>query len=511
MTQGSFHYVLVLATLPVQLLLVRFYFKRKLPPLKKTRFYAALLVVNLALTIGGLLSQFSALYILNYLCLLVTLTMYFGAQNPELFLEKRTNTFNRQAFEAVMEENSSRRYSLVSFAIHKYTEVRGLYGAHQVDACLGQIGTWLVRTFPELSVYYLRQGRFVLLSFGPIDEADITERLRARFVESWQVGEGELFFDIDCALMDSSACAGSVDNLISCIEIAHHQQEKMAVPPKEPVRVNGKYVDDLRREMAVKRALEYAVAHDTVEVYLQPIVGAQTQRIVGAEALARIHDKKLGLIPPAVFIPIAEKDGSIQALGKQMFRKVCAFMSEEKTRALDLDWVNVNLSPIQCMNPHLADEFIAIQRQYAVPASMIHLEITEESIINLNTLQNQIEKLRAAGFSFVLDDYGSGYSNLTLVRQIPFVNIKIDMSLVRDHFKKPDTLLPDTIRAFRELGMSITAEGVETAYMANALDHMDATYLQGYHYAKPMPMKDFYAYVSKREDEEDAACMASAS
>ena len=109
--------------------------------------------------------------------------------------------------------------------------------------------------------------------------------------------------------------------------------------------------------------------------------------------------------------------------------------------------------------------------------------------------------MRAKGFRFVLDDYGSGYSNLMMVRKIPFINIKLDMSFVRAHFQEPNTLLPDTIRAFRELGFSITAEGVETSAMALALDQMDTTYLQGFHYAKPMPMEDFYAFMKSHDEE----------
>ena len=115
----------------------------------------------------------------------------------------------------------------------------------------------------------------------------------------------------------------------------------------------------------------------------------------------------------------------------------------------------------------------------------------------------------------MLDDYGSGYSNLMMVRNIPFINIKLDMTFVRAHFEEPNTLLPDTIRAFRELGFSITAEGVETSAMALALDEMDTTYLQGFHYARPMPMEDFYVFMKaagRQAEEEEAGddCMVAA-
>ena len=490
---------LVLAFVPIQLMLLLFYRRRKYPPLKQDRSFALVISAGILLQVVGFAFQNPIFYGLSYFCLLASLWSYFGAQNPEHFFEHRTGLFNRNAFACLMQENFGRRYWIVSFCIRNYIDVRELYGDRQMDAGLSEIGAWLKAAFPQQHAFYLRNGNFVLQSFVAFPAGEATEKIQQRFAESWQVGEAEHFFDVSCAILDSSACAASVHDIIDCLSMAHHRLDHTALPEVKPVHVDGAYVESLHKEMAVKRALEHAVKNDAICVFLQPIVDARSQRIVGAEALARLYDKKLGYISPGLFIPIAEKDGSIAGLGKQVFRKACAFMSRPEIQKLDLDWVNVNLSPVQCMNPHLAEEFIAIQRSYGVPAEKIHLEITEESIINLTTLQNQIARMRKEGFRFVLDDYGSGYSNLMMVRKIPFINIKLDMSFVRAHFQEPNTLLPDTIRAFRELGFSITAEGVETSAMALTLDEMDTTYLQGFHYAKPMPMEDFYTFMKAQE------------
>ncbi len=506
---------IVLAFVPIQAMLLMFYRQRKYPPLRRDRAFAFVVSAGILLLPLCLVTQQPVFYAASYSCLLISLWNYFGKQNPEQFFENRTGLFNRRAFECLMRENASRRYSIVSLCIRNYLDMRELYGERQMDRCLTHIGRWLHEVFPAQNTFYLRNGNFVVQSFAPFDQAEAAERIQARFAESWHVGDVDRFFDVSCALLDSSVRAASVHDIMNCLAMAHHRQDHTVLPDKRPVQVDGAYVDDLRKEVAVKRALEHAVETDSVCVFLQPIVDARTQRIVGAEALARLYDKELGYISPGVFIPIAEKDGSITALGKQVFEKVCKFMSWPETQALGLDWVNVNLSPVQCMNPHLAEEFIAIQRKYGVPAAKIHLEITEESIINLTTLQNQIARMRKEGFRFVLDDYGSGYSNLMMVRNIPFINIKLDMTFVRAHFEDPNTLLPDTIRAFRELGFSITAEGVETSAMALALDEMDTTYLQGFHYARPMPMEDFYVFMKaagRQAEEEEAGddCMVAA-
>ena len=490
---------IVLAFVPIQVMLLIFYRRRKYPPLQRDRRFACIVSAGIGFMAIGFLTQMPVFYAASYLCLLVSLWSYFGKQNPEQFFEHRTCLFNRHAFECIME---GKPYWIVSFCIRNYLDVRELYGDRQMDDCLAHIGTWLQSAFPHQNLFYLRNGNFVLQSFDSFSQDEAAQVIQQRFAESWQTDDVDRFFDVSCAFLDTTVRTSSAHDIMDCLSMAHHRQDHTVLPVKMPVRVNGEYVDDLHREVAVKRALEKAVDTDAVCVFLQPIVDARSQRIVGAEALARLYDDQLGYISPGLFIPIAEKDGSITELGKQVFRKTCAFMSRPEIQRLGLDWVNVNLSPVQCMNPHLAEEFIAIQQYYRVPAAKIHLEITEESIGNLAMLQHQIARMRTEGFRFVLDDYGSGYSNLMMVRKIPFINIKLDMGFVHAHFQEPNTLLPDTIRAFRELGFSITAEGVETSAMALSLDEMDTTYLQGFHYARPMPIDDFYAFMKEHEAQE---------
>ena len=121
-------------------------------------------------------------------------------------------------------------------------------------------------------------------------------------------------------------------------------------------------------------------ADDTVEVFLQPIVDSRSHRIVSAEALARLRNEDGELIPPGLFIPIAEKNGNINLLGEQVLRKVCEFIRDHDVRSMGLHWININLSPIQCMHSNLPRLISSILEEYGVSSDMIHLEITEESM-----------------------------------------------------------------------------------------------------------------------------------
>ena len=288
----------------------------------------------------------------------------------------------------------------------------------------------------------------------------------------------------------------SVDRIINTLLIALDDAGKADGSHAGQERTD--IIQAIDQQMEIKRSLEHALDMNEVEVFLQPLYDVKNKRIIAAEALARIRDANGNLIPPNLFIPIAEKNGHINLLGEQVFRKTCRFIRDHVIEDLGLAWVNVNLSPIQCMRSDLPQRLAAILREYGVPADMIHLEITEESIIDYSLLQKQVMSLRKEGFQFALDDYGSGYSNLTRVKHYPFINVKLDMEVVWDYFRDRDSLLPTLVQAFRLMNVTITAEGIETAEMAEALAAIGCDYLQGYYYSRPIPMDDFVAKYGKK-------------
>jgi EAL domain-containing protein (putative c-di-GMP-specific phosphodiesterase class I) len=231
-------------------------------------------------------------------------------------------------------------------------------------------------------------------------------------------------------------------------------------------------------------------------------VESRTGKLVGAEALSRIRGEDGKILPPSAFIPIAEKDGSIITLGEQVLRKTCRFIRDNDIQALWLQWINVNLSPYQCMSRDLAERFRAILEEYSVAPELIHLELTEQSIADYSLLKHQLLKLQEMGFQFALDDYGSGYSNLTRVKQYPFKNIKMDMEVVWNYFRDRDPLLPAMVQVFRQMNFSITAEGIETKEMADSMAEIGCDYLQGYYFSKPVSMPDFLERYQKANQPE---------
>nr|WP_246428852.1 EAL domain-containing protein [Treponema rectale] len=257
------------------------------------------------------------------------------------------------------------------------------------------------------------------------------------------------------------------------------------------VYVTEETIKSIEGKKEVKRAVERAVENDAVELFLQPLVDVNTHKLVGAEALARIRNSKGELIPPAEFIPIAERNGRINILGEQMFEKACRFIRDNDMQAMGLSWINVNLSPIQFFRMDLNERFTSILKKFKIPARMVHLEITEESMIDYALLLKQILAMKKSGFQFVLDDYGSGYSNVTRLKRCPFVNVKLDMELVWDYFREQDKILPTLVQTFKQMNFTVTAEGIENEDMAEAMKKIGCDYLQGFYFAKPLPADEF--------------------
>ncbi len=446
---------------------------------------------NVILFLGSIIRLMFPKYLLmDVFCLIAVIVIYLSFMNPEFYLEGHTWIFNRRSFLAYIEEISGKKaFSIFTFTIHNYRDVRELYGVNQMDRGIRLIADYLRKEFSSQKVFYHRSGRFVILCENGEDYGEINRKLQERFRKPWRADDAELFLEIGCALLDIGNNKYDHNTMIQLLTTAFAEAEK--ADKNGAVIIDSSYVDKACHETEIKKSIEYALDYDCVEVFLQPIVDANTGKMVGAEALSRIRDSSGQLIPPGLFIPIAEHNGRIDRLGEQVFIKTCKFFRDYDVQSMGLTFINVNLSPIQFMRQDVGDIMITEAKKYGVPPEFIHLEITEEALIDDHLLVEQTNYIRGLGFNFVLDDYGKGYSNMTRLKSIPFINVKLDMSTVWDYCSNPDDVLPNMVKTFRGVGFSITAEGIEDEVMAEKMRNIGVTYLQGYHFSKPLPMSDF--------------------
>ena len=452
----------------------------------------SLLAIQGILVLGNLVRFLMPAYvIMNTFVLMAIMVIFISFQNPDLYLSERGSVYNMPAFEALLEEchRKNRPCRVLGFVIQNYTEHREIFGGNQMNEALIAINKWLVASFPSQSCFYLRSGSYALVGTNRPNLTYLRDSIAARFTEPWKTGIGELklsvaFVEADMEDLDCPADRLLNTMLISLDEMGHSAEHASS-------RSLSDSIEEINRKIDIRRCLEYALDHNRLEVFLQPLMDSRTGKRIAAEALVRLRDENGKLIRPDLFISMAEQEGYIVRLGEQVLAKVCEFIRDNDMDELGVQWINVNLSPVQFMSHDIPARFAQILKDYGVNERLIHLEITEQSMIDFSLLRDQITGLHQNGFQFALDDYGSGYSNMTRVQQYPFTNIKIDMEVVRNYCREKNMLLPALIQGFKKMNLSITAEGIETEEMADIMRDISCDYLQGYYFSRPVPMAEF--------------------
>ena len=444
---------------------------------------------NVILLCGYLVRMLLPQYlVLNIFYLMALLVIFISFENPAVY----TTSYGSFSFPALREYLAERvekeDFRVLGFVLRNYPDAREVYGIRQMEQGIRLICSYIKKAYPSLPFFYLHSGCFALVGPEKMDVRKLAEQIADRFHQPWVADEAELYLNAAFLQMSSSAVVRlDADHVVESLAVSIHALGQRDVTEDRILDLD--LSSRLKHEIAVKRALDHAVETDSVEAFLQPIMDAQTGAVIGAEALARLRDEQGNLISPNDFIGLAEKNGQIIRLGEQVLEKVCRFFSENGRG--QLQWVNVNLSPIQCMNQELRTRFVDVLSRYRIPPSFIHLEITEASMIDFAVLTEQMNELRNRGFCFPLDDYGSGYSNLSRLQRLPFTGLKLDMEIVRGHCADPSPVLPTFVRVFREGGLSITAEGIETEAAAKEMAAIGCDYLQGYLFSRPVPMDEF--------------------
>ena len=237
-------------------------------------------------------------------------------------------------------------------------------------------------------------------------------------------------------------------------------------------------------------------------MFYQPIIEASTGRIISAEALIRLNDRVLGFVSPEEFIPISESNGKIHEISEYVIDTVFRFIKEHNLQNLGVEFIELNLSVMQCMDKKLSQKLEYYLNKYDVDPKHINLEITETATnFDEKRLRTQLQKLKNLGFTFSLDDYGTGYSNLVRVLEYPVDIIKLDKSIVWSAFQNMDSFvtLKNLISMFHDVRRRIVAEGVESEEQRNALRELGCDYLQGYFYSKPVDEDTFISYVQNNQ------------
>lgn len=447
---------------------------------------------------------------------LMILFIYLAFENPKEYIDEETGSFNKRAFHLVLNEKkeAEKPLILVSVVVDDLRRIQTMVGHENTNHILKIIGMMMKDSFQfcpgcdrkrikkikhnaDFSLYHSRSNVMTFLTEVTLDDINEQLELLARQIKKpIQFSKHTIVIKahIDVIFTDNYKNQETCDEVYDMMNyMASHNN---ATAEKIIHLLNEAVISSKIRYSTIENILIDAIEHDGFVMVYQPIYHAKNKQFLSAEALVRLTDTtSVGFISPEEFIPIAEKKGMIMELGEIVFDKVCAFAREEALKDRGIEYIEVNLSGIQCVHPDLPSQLQGIMKKYDITPGFINLEITETAFVESGEmLRENMLKLRQMGCSFSMDDFGTGYSNLSRMAEVVYDLVKLDKSLIWPCFdqensgknSKATAILENIIKLLLQLNVKIVAEGVETKEMATYLNNLGVTHLQGYYYSKPI-------------------------
>lgn len=409
--------------------------------------------------------------------------------------DQLTGLYNRTAFcrntADLLAGHPDEDYAVVQFDIERFKIINELYGSAKGDEVLLAIARALDKNLKGRGVYgRMEADRFALCLPRDIALSGSYQEPLERAIESTGVNREIVLYYGVYEVGDRSM---PVDIMCDRANLALHSIKG------DYGTHTALYDNNMHQSLIAKHELvgegERALHEDRFVPFVQPIFDLATGKLVGGEALARwIHPEK-GLVPPGEFMPFFENNGFIIRLDSHIRESVCRLLVHMAERGIACPPVSVNISRLEFYDPRFCQNLIDLVEHYQVSPSLLRLEITESAYAdNLPQLLDAMSELQRFGFTVLMDDFGAGYSSLSMLRDVPVDMIKLDMRFlgtagVRAQ-EREKGILGAIVPMAKSLGLPIIAEGVETIDQADFLKSIGCDFVQGFLYARPMPRED---------------------
>jgi len=381
--------------------------------------------------------------------------------------------------------------AVLAIDVDELATVNNLMGRECGDQLLREISARLRRVArAEDTVARISSDEFAVL-LEQVEEPTAAARAARRVIEAFRVPmtiDGRVIatsvsvgISIATASGDARALLGEAGIALARAKARGKRRFETYEPPMGA---------EAAKRFALEAELQQAIAAKELTVHYQPVVDVSTDTVVGAEALVRWHHPKHGLLLPGEFIEVAEQSGVIVELGNAVLREACRTAAGFSSRGMIGFTVSVNVSPRQFRDRDgLIASVTAAIRDHRLPPQCLTLEITESSLLDdIEQAIDLVGELRELGINVVLDDFGTGFSSLSYIKDIPVSGLKLDQSFIADLDQpRTATVIRAILDIARDFGISVTAEGVETAEQVSILKAMGCRLAQGRYYNDAMP------------------------
>ena len=396
--------------------------------------------------------------------------------------------------------NMRRPYVYISVEVDNFSYTKDMYGYAYGNYILQYIAKGLsAELLPDELLAHTSEARF-----GMLLQYDGDEEVRRRILDVLhRVGQVPPNEEVDSVYTVTFTCGAY--RIMTAGEQATKVRERANIAREEARRLfenNIEFFDEkLQQRRAEQEQFEYemrqALEKKQFVVYMQPKYSAVEEVIVGAEALVRWDHPEKGLIYPNSFVPLFESNGFIVKIDYYILESVCKCIRNWLNEGIEPVVVSVNLSRVHLYNADLVDRLVEITDRYRIPHHLIEFELTETVLFDeLGQLINVMLKLKQAGFVLSMDDFGSGYSSLNMLKRLPVDILKLDKAFLdnfdaSDDGQKEKTIVSHIISMAKDLDMEVLAEGVENESQKDFLIRANCDMIQGYYYAKPMKLESF--------------------
>ncbi len=418
-------------------------------------------------------------------------------------VDELTGLLSRKAFcdkvEAIAQRENDKvnsgEYALACFDVIRFKAINDIYGMEEGDKLLKHIAESLSKSVKEGDAV-CRSNADHFLVFTHTTGAELELMIEQILTDISLYGQT---FEVTCnvGIYITEDAELTVESMIDRAVLA-----KSTIKGSYTIRYNY-FTEELRKEMLTEQEIVGMISNALAEkhfvIYYQPQFNHATGTLVGAEALVRWKHPEKGLISPGVFIPIFEKNGFITRLDLYVFEEVCAFIRKSMDEGKPLVPLSTNFSRYDIFQPNFVEKLEEIRQRYDVPVKYLRVEITESAIVGGSQHTNEIiHKLHSFGYIVEMDDFGSGYSSLNVLKDIELDIIKLDMLFLsgESESNRGGTIVSAVIRMAKWLGIPVIAEGVETVKQADFLKSIGCEYIQGYLYSRPLPEADYEKLIS---------------
>lgn len=429
---------------------------------------------------------------------LADLVLYISFQSRRVELDSLTSVGNRISFqtELALRLDGGQRFQVILAALQQFADVNRRFGHQMGDAFLYEVARELERRFPQGRVYRFSNVEFALLLPFPEDGGEARLRLlQERFAQPWTLGSAQAVLNVRLAELLHDGQAWTSGQVLEYLEYAMNLARREGAPL---VRFRQEMARALQRQKDLVALMRQSLRERRFRVWYQPVWESAAGAFTSAEALLRLSTPAGEPISPAEFIPLAEENGLIDELSWLVLEEVCRLLSSGA--APGLESVSINLSMQQFLDPGLIPRLRGGLEAHRLAPHRLKIEITER-VVAQDAVRTAavMEELSRLGIRFYLDDFGTGWANLSCALDLPFQCIKLDHSLLAAYPDSPQSrkLVHGLLSLFHDMGVQVVSEGVETQAQADALCQRGVDWLQGYHLARPMPEEELCAFLAR--------------